>query len=1164
MGGREGVRVPAVHAWVLGRFAVELDGRLLTDADWRGRRQAHDLLAYLLIRPGYSALVDEAMEALWGDRSAETAQQTLYRSSSQLRTLLGKASERGPAIVIGGGRVALNPRWTISVDLTAFEAAVKRAQQSKGEADCAAALAQYGGAVLPDKRYADWPGGRRREVERGRAWLLEALGEHAIARHDPAAALDLGQQLVGLEPWNDRAHRRIMRALADLGRRTEAVRFYRRLAARIERELETVPAAETRRLYEQLIAADEAAVVGRSPAPPGVGAAKVSAATTADAPPMPEAPPLVGRQQELARLAGMLADLPPRSGAALLGGESGIGKTRLAREVCRMAEARGVPVLMGSCRAEPDCVPYGPIAEALAAYLRARGRRGAASDKRGVAASDAATLSPAEAEALLAGCKPLLRLVPEFAGEEVVRERISLEQEQRLIWHAAVTWLGQVAGDRGVVLFLDDLHWADDQSVALLRQVLTRLEEVPILVIGTYRDTDVDSASAFGRLLNDVYRQRLARRIPVQRLAQTEVATLLTHVLGVQPSDQLLAAVYDRTSGNPLFVEGLAEGLLHSGVLVEREDRLHAPGDVHIPEELAESVRQRCAFLTPAAQRLLETAAVAGEQIEHLVLAPASGLTPDALLDALDQVRARRLLVDEGEGYAFQHKLVRDVLYDDLSVGRRMLLHRRVATALEAVAGGRLDELSAALAHHWAEAGDAPLRAAEFAYRAGEWVRKLGAVDQAIASFRQTLEQLDRAGQTRGPRRHEVLIGLAKAQGMAGQPDSARASLEAALVLAEALEQRAHVRRLLGDIDQRRGAYAAALEQYQRGLALLEGQASVERGRLLLAAATVSFRLGRHSEAVPLLQAGVSALGESGERRDAGHAASVAAGEAYFRGALDEARVWLERSLEHCRAARDLGGQSRALCGLGLIYDARGQIGMARPRFEDALLLARRAGYPNEQARALLGLAAADGLAGQLDAALANAESALSIAKRADFTSLIPECHLRLAELYWLSEDHAATMEQIQLSQSTARSGTEPSVLARLHALLGRVHLASGQPGEASEAFRRAVDLASGMPLSEEHAEAAGLLGVSLLALGDDEADAWLSRGLDVCDRSGYALCACEIHLALWMACRGHGQPARADRALALAQGIANRLTLPGLTAAVDRAASAHLCYTGD
>ena len=1143
--------VPALRAWVLGRFEIEVDGRLLNDGDWRGRRQANDLLAFLLTRSSQTALTEDVLEALWADRPLETAQQALYRSASQIRTLVGRdaARDAGPAILISSGHVSLNPRWPLWLDLEAFQNAVKQAQQSRAEEDCRAALALYGGMLLPDARYADWPNSRRHEVERERAWLLAQLGQHAEARHDMAAALELGQQLAGIEPWNERAHRRIMRAYAGLGRRAEALRHYYRLAARIEQELGSAPAPETQDLFDRLNVEQPPSPAAPDQTPSGstAGQERVASSTSQQA-------PLVGRQQELALLAGLLADLPPGGSAAFLGGEPGIGKTRLAREVCRMAEARGLVVLFGAARAEPTRTPYAPVAEAIAGYLHAR-------DRSAETAADPEDAEPREVAALLAGCEPLLRLVPEYADGPPSGEQISPEHEQRLIWHAAVTWLERVASDAGAVLFLDDLQWADEQTVALLRQVLLRLPDLPVLIVVTHRE-EGDARSPFGRLLAEAARHRLARRILLRRFDASEVAEQLQHLLGGQPSAALVTAIFERTNGNPLFVEGLADGLRHSGLLREQHDELHAAGNVRIPVELAESVRQRTQLLTPSARRVLEVGAVAGLHVDHLVLARASAVASDELLDALDQLRGARLLIDEGEGYTFQHGLVRDVVYDDLSVGRRMLLHRRVAEAIEQLAGPKHAELAGVLAHHWSRAGDAPLQAAEYGWRAGERARTLGALDEALASFNEALAQLDRAG-TEGEaaalRRHEVLISLAKAQGMQGDHRAAHETLAQALALAPSGEPAAHVYRLLGDIDQRRGAYGAAAAMYRDGLAALGSSPTPERGRLLLSTAMCALRTSQHTEANALFVEARAALEAASERRDLGHAAHFAGSSAYYRGVLDEAQQWLERSLDLGRRANDMGGQSRALHALGQVFGARGHVERALPRYAEALELARRAGYPSEQVGALLGQSACTGLLGNWAGAVGAAEAALDVARGADLTGPMVDCHVRLAEVFVALNKREEATRQADLALARAKDHGAQASPIRLHTLLGNMHLLAGRHAEAIAHLRRAMAAGSEVPCSTDVTEAAGLLGAVLSADGDPEGDRWLGPALEQCRQSGYAPTACLIYLELAALYQRRSDRPRAEAAARQARSLIAQLGLPGITAFTDVLATAEM-----
>jgi class 3 adenylate cyclase/tetratricopeptide (TPR) repeat protein len=540
----------------------------------------------------------------------------------------------------------------------------------------------------------------------------------------------------------------------------------------------------------------------------------------------------VGRDEELERLGRLWKEATSgERRVAALAGEPGIGKTRLAVALAAAVRGLGGVVLAGRCD-EDLGVPYQPFVEALRHYVtRAPERR------LGRYPGELARLLPDLAQSVDGLPEPL---------------RSDPETERYRLFDAVAAWLADLSTEAPVLLVLDDLHWGAKPTLQLLRHVLRFSEPLRLLVVATYRDSDIGRGHPLGGLLAELRRDGQVERLALSGLDTAGVAAFIETAAGHRRDDEeaqeLFQLVWRETEGNPFFVAEVIRHLLESGAIGQRDGRWvlnAAVDDLGIPEGVRDVVGRRLSRLAEATNRVLATAAVVGLEFEPAVVERAAGVGEDELLAALEEATAARLLTEvPGARYRFGHALVRATLYDELTGARRVALHRRVAQAIESVHGRALDDHLPALAHHWARAA-APAadtdRAIDYAARAGDRALAQLAYDEAAAYYHQALELLAVAeGLPDDGRQVELLIGLGEAQRRAGDPAHRETLLEAARLAADRGDVDAQARAVLangrgvwttaiGEVDDER---VAALEA---ALAVARPDDSPTRARLLAA-----------------------------------------------------------------------------------------------------------------------------------------------------------------------------------------------------------------------------------------------------------------------------------------------------------------------------------------
>jgi DNA-binding CsgD family transcriptional regulator len=480
--------------------------------------------------------------------------------------------------------------------------------------------------------------------------------------------------------------------------------------------------------------------------------------------------PFVGREGELVALTADLdAAVAGRGGVVLVGGEPGIGKTRLAEELAAQATSRGALVLWGRCWEGEGAPAFWPWVQVVRAYVQTADPA-ALGREMGAGAADIAQVVPSIRDRL-----PDLPTPPPLEPE-AARFRL---------FDSLAGFLRAAAVRRPLLLVLDDLHWADVPSLALLRFVGRELEDAGLLVVGSYRHTEVDREHPLLATLADLTRGHGCRQLLLGGLDRRDVASFVALVAGVEPSPELTAALHRETDGNPFFVTEVVRLLASQG----RLDPAGVGGSAGLPEGVKAVVAERLGRLSDGCRQVLEVAAVLGRDFQLRALQPASGLDPGRLLELLEEAEAARVVGADPRGlgrWRFAHALVREVLYESLPAARRIRLHGRVGEALEALYVADPGPHLAELAHHFVAAapGGQVARAVRAATLAGQRALELLAWEEAVGLFERALAALELAERPDQQQRCQLLLALGEARMAASDGPAARAAYQEAGELA--------------------------------------------------------------------------------------------------------------------------------------------------------------------------------------------------------------------------------------------------------------------------------------------------------------------------------------------------------------------------------------------
>jgi DNA-binding CsgD family transcriptional regulator/tetratricopeptide (TPR) repeat protein len=533
----------------------------------------------------------------------------------------------------------------------------------------------------------------------------------------------------------------------------------------------------------------------------------------------------VGRIQELARLEDLLTHAATGEPlVALVGGEAGVGKTRLVQQLAAAAQEQGVRVLAGGCvPLGEEGLPFAPVTEAL----------------QGLADLDAAELEavagPAQQE--------LGRLLPDLAwGGEAATDPAVVGGGQGRLFVLLLGVVQRLAASAPLLWIMEDLHWADRSTRDLLAFLATALRSGRVLVVGTFRNDELHRRHPLRPLLAELARNRRVQRLELERFTRVEVAEQLAGLLGADPPTRLVDDLYARSEGNPFFAEELLLAGADPGVL---------------PPSLQEVLLARVVRLGQRTQQLLRVAAAAGPGATQPLLAAVAGMDEQQLLEGLREAVDQQLLLPDpasGGGYLFRHALLAEAVYSELLPGERVRLHTALAGALEAglEAGGPPASRAARLAYHWAAAGDQP-RALSASIQAAAAAEQVYALAEAQLQLERALALWDRvpdAAERAGMDRPMVLARCAEAAYGTGDMTRAAELVRQAIALVDPARQPQRAGLLHEQLARclRRLRDPAALDEHQQAVRLVPPGPSAERAWVLVSLARSLLGVDRFAE----------------------------------------------------------------------------------------------------------------------------------------------------------------------------------------------------------------------------------------------------------------------------------------------------------------------------
>jgi class 3 adenylate cyclase/tetratricopeptide (TPR) repeat protein len=667
----------------------------------------------------------------------------------------------------------------------------------------------------------------------------------------------------------------------------------------------------------------------------------------------PKAPPFVGRDEHMRTMRERLgAALDGHGSVVLVGGEPGVGKTALVRQVIAEAERRGALSVFGRCYESEGTVVYAPFVEML---------------------EQALSVMPADVvmEDMGDSAPEVARMVPELRRRfPDIAEPLDIppEQQRRYFFNAVADFIARGAKRFPLVMVIDDVHWADESTLLLIEHIAARVPHERVLAIGTYRDVELEVSRPLAASLERMVRAQIVERIHLSRFDASGVADVLQALSGRTPPQAIVDAVYSETEGNPFFVGEVYRHFVEEGRVFDASGEFRTDlkiSELEVPESVRLVVGRRLERLGADAQKALAAAAVIGRAFSFRLLEIISDLPVDDLVDIVDDAEGAQVLASEerdGEVmFSFAHELIRQTLLSSLTVLRRQRLHLRIADAIE-----KLDEDS--VVTHAQEIADHLLKAGASADRGRLIERLTTAAERAMASaaFETVLRLTDDTMALLDEHDHARLGVMLELRGLAcralGRLGESIEAWNRAVDHFLADDERNDAGRVLWTmgVDQLwLGQFNEAFATYDRGMQIVGDVKTPER-LMVNAGYAGLLAFVDYAQSVATVDAGIAAVGDAADDRSLGVALWSRSIAQWNWLRFPEAEADSKAAVDLLRRTSDAWSLADALCWVSwpLIWSGRVEEGLAYAREGEEL--AARVGHIGTQALSMRGRALAE------------------------------------------------------------------------------------------------------------------------------------------------------------------------------------------------------------
>ncbi len=781
----------------------------------------------------------------------------------------------------------------------------------------------------------------------------------------------------------------------------------------------------------------------------------------------------VGRKNELNSLKDKLKSVKDRGcQTVLIEGKAGIGKTSLVTKLIPFSEELGFDFLTGTSQSETSD-PYLPFKEAFSGYIE-----------------DASTSQEETGMAFMG------------AGQgQKAEDKKMFDAKKKETFYETTKYIKEIADKKPLVVFLDDLQWVDKATLDILSYMNDKLEDTPILFIGTYRPEDISEDHHLTEMMHRLGRRNRYEKIELEPLSYENTQEIVEGVLGKEdvPID-FIKRLHEKTEGNPLFIKESIRQMLDDGIIKPEKDKYPRKGDdISFSEMVQNVIERRVNRLDDQTIKIIEIGSVIGGEIRFDLLSKTADMDEIDLLDHVDMLIGNQLWEEDPnkEAFYFSHELIEGTVYNRIKGLKKKLLHKRVANNIEELYEDEIEEWYSDLARHY-EGGEKFSKALDYYLKAGEKAEGVYANEDAIEMYEKALE-LSREVSDTDLDRINIIEKIAKAYSLLGRYEKAREFLKEGLDYAEEEQEKQCLNRKICDTYYKQSEYQKSLEHIEKGIECgdeknpevckmlsIKGWTFLQRGELDKAReifekekeiaesidseeemgqvyhdlGTIAFQTGKFDEGIDKLKWAIEIREENDIKRELMKSLNNI-GIAYSdKGDWENAEKYYERSLEVSEEMGDKSGVSTTLNNMAIIHSKRGEVEKAIEKYNKCLKMNKKIGDKQGEGTSLTNLGEMHLTKGMLDKAEDYIKRAKEIQKDIDDKPGLQVNMTNLGVLKQMRGDFEKAEEHLRDSVEIAKDiGSKRSEAISIHSL-GELFTLKGDLEKAEDYFEQSEEIA--------------------------------------------------------------------------------------------------------
>ncbi len=782
-------------------------------------------------------------------------------------------------------------------------------------------------------------------------------------------------------------------------------------------------------------------------------------------------PVFVGRNEELGKLKALLDGAMESKGQLVfVEGEAGIGKTRIIHELKDYADVKNVKFLSGRCLYHEGSDPYLPFIDALRDHLEVKGEK----DELDRTMRPVGFIGQIVKTGIDASTPIPVGLIKSGKTEE--KKELDLRKERDRMFETALQLITGMSSDAPLLLFIDDLQWADSASLQLLYYLGRNIRDSKTLIACTYRPEDLLESDGKAHPLTDVIkrmsREGLYTKVTLRRLSQDETGLMIGSLLASDaPPCALIKLVYEHTEGNPFFIEEVLKSLVEDGMIDPRDKAWPMRMDISkiaLPPTIKDIVTRRIDRLSEESVKALEVAATIGREFSFDILAKATDMSEETLLDALDELIETLLITEETsenrEEYRFDHPTIREVVYNGLSRGKKRMLHRKVGLALESISKGAESEKVYNLAYHFYNASDYE-KALSYAQKAGDRATESFAPEDALKYYKIALDSIDKLAESDANKIRKLALLKSTGRLCNSMADWSEGIVYygALLELSTELKNdhaRAEAHRGLGYVCSEQSIWHDAISNFECAIGIseklgdLHGLGEAQRGK-----GWVNWMLGKYDLALELYKKALSCAETIGDVHVIAQT-YIDMGNVYNVMGEFEKAVWhYSKSLQLLEELEDEYELARVYNNLADVHNQMNKLEVALGYYEKCITSSEKAKNLKFLMYGSQGAGEVLANIGELEKAEAYAHRAMKMAIKSDDKYLIAASHRTFGIIYGKQKSWEKSIEHFEKGIAILEETNIQHYLAQVARDFSTMYKSKGDIDNAKKYLKRAIDI---------------------------------------------------------------------------------------------------------